>query len=497
MRGLTAFREAYLMSDVANETQFESWEARGLRYQIYWSFYENTTYQDAHTWAQSMKHKNALYKYVRSLYNPAYRIGNFYSAHLWGGALDSEGALEGSIPIVAENLKLYPAILQLWRNSRMGRLKDVVTLRGSIEGDVVLRVRDDPEKGKVYLERVNPGTVVDLEKDSFGNIKAYTLEETRPDPKGSARSVTYAETATRDGELVVFRTYLNGAPFGWDGNPEAWEEPYGFIPMVHWPHNDVGLDWGWSELQPMRSKVFEVDDLASMISDQIRKTVDPVWLMKGSREQSLTVTGASRAESGGTDTRPQPGREELKAIWSPSDKIQADPLIAPLQLNEALTHITALLAELERDYPELQTDIWASGATSGRALRVARQRLTTKVVQRREGYDEGLVRAQQMALSIGSLRGYDGFAGLGKYEGGALDHEIGERPVFPVDPLDDVEISRAFWEAAGAAVKAGASLEGYLLSQGYKEEQIAPLLGRTDDPPWPTQQKRLGRWNDI
>ena len=493
--GLTAFRRAYFASDATHAETFGSVEARAMRYALYWAMYEQTSYDTVHSWATALKHQYGVYKHARNLYNPSYRLGNFYAAHLWGGTLDTAAGAEGAIPIETEHEELRSAIATFWKASNLSALKDVLTLRGSVEGDLILRVHDAVEKGRVYLERLDPGTVTALILDVLGNVKGYTVEEKRRHPESPMREVTYRLVVSRDGLNVVYKTFLNNAAYGWNGQPATWEEGYTFVPLVLIKHVDVGLDWGWSELHPLRSKVREVDDLASMISDQIRKTIEPVWLMKGMGRKTITITGAQANETGATGTRPMPSREELKTIWDVPLNSKAEPMIAPLNLGDALLHVNGLLKELERDYPELQQDIWATGSTSGRALRVARQRVEAKVLQRRANYDAGLVKIQMMALSIGGMRGYKGYEGLGleSYAAGELEHQIAARPVFVPDPMDAVEISQALWTAAEVAVRAGADLGGFLKGAGWSDERIAEAIPIVQ--PEPEEEEEEGEEN--
>ena len=156
MRGLTAFREAYFASDPAHEVQFSSVEGRQLRYSVFWAMYSNETYRSlVHRWSTGLKHQAALGKYIRSLFSPANRLGNFYSSHLLGGALDPEAGPTGAVPIATENEQLRPAIATLWLQSNFAQLKDIITLRGAIEGDSILRVRDDIVKEVVHIDFYN------------------------------------------------------------------------------------------------------------------------------------------------------------------------------------------------------------------------------------------------------------------------------------------------------------------------------------------------------
>lgn len=482
MAGITAFREAYLSAGLTDQqTDFNEWDARRLRYELYWAFYENTAYRNVHSWATTYRQQQSLYKYIRGIYNPAYRLGEFWKAHLWGGRLDpaaGDGKTKPSaLPIETDNEKLREPISTLWKWSNWQINKQIVTLHGSVLGDVVMQVVDDVERKKVYIQPVHPGLLKSVEVDAWGNVKGYEIEETREDPNAPGRAATYKETAERDGESVVYRTFLNGVPYAWMGELSEWSEPYGFIPMVLVQHNNVGLDFGWSELHSGRGKFQEADDLASKLSDQVRKNVDAAWLFSGiEKPRNAPRAGGGTAAS---IENPSPGREETPVIYAPTGA-QAQPLVTQLDIGATAQYIGSILAEIERDYPELQMDIWAAGKeTSGRALRVARQRVTTKVEERRANYDDCLVRVQQMAISIGGYRNYEGFAGFGldSYERGDLAHSIGERPVFAVDPLDNIENEGAFWVAAQAAIKSGLSLPVYLKRQGWNEEEIKEVTG--------------------
>lgn len=490
--GVIAFKEAYLTATVQDNIDWTSQGARRLRYEVLWGMYEQTNYRDVHLWATAYRKQYGLYKYVRPIYNPAYRLGQFWQGHIFGGLLDQDAGDTGAIPIATENDALREAIAQLWKWSRWNVQKDILTVRGTVLGDIAIQVCDDVNRGRVYMDILYPGSLQDVEKDPFGNVKGYTISEEVDDPQGSARKVIYTEVVNRDGINVVYETFLNGSPYAWPGNEDrtgtavnSWQVPYGFIPLVVIQHNDVGLDWGWSELHPIRAKAQEADDIASMISDQVRKTIDPVWLMKGIKRPSSGVINMAGATDTADADRPFPGREEIQAIWNVDVNGDAVAMVADMQLESVLLHLDGILKEIERDLVELSQDIsTASGDASGRALRTARQPVVSKVLQRRANYDSGLVAAQQMAVAIGGYRKYEGYEGFGldSYERGDLDHSIVARPVFEEDPLDKIEIDSAFWLAAEQAKKAGVSLEAYLKEVGWTEERITELDIQKPEP---------------
>ena len=272
--------------------------------------------------------------------------------------------------------------------------------------------------------------------------------------------------------------------YAWDeGTGGQWSEPYGFVPLVQIQHNNIGLVWGESEIHAGRSKFQEADDQASKLSDYIRKVVASPMLLTGVYEDEDGA--ALKVEySEASSAAPEPLREEVPFLYG---QIGADakPLVVPLDIAQTAAYIKDLLGELERDYPELQMDIWnASGDVSGRALRAARARVIDKVQQRRPVYDDALRRAQQMAVAIGGWRGYAGYEtfNLDSYARGLLDHQIGERPVFNPDPEDAATVDKLFWEGAELAVRSGASLEGYLRAKGWDDEQVKTIISGTIFP---------------
>jgi hypothetical protein len=477
-----AFRDAFMAANVQQPDDFNDWSARQLRYEIYWAYYENSVYRKVHGWAEAYKAEYGLYKYIRNIYNPTFRLGEFWKSHLMGGDLDplaGDGKqVPSALPIITKNEAIRPALANIWRWSNWKVRKDTYGLWGTIMGDVVLRVVDDVDRGKVYLDIVHPGTISDLTRDPFGNVKGYVITEKRMDPDQPNRTVTYKEVATRDGQSVRYQLFKNDAPYAWEMQAPEWTESYGFIPMVLVKNNDVGMDWGWSELHADQAKFREADDLASKLSDQIRKLVDSPWLFSGV-DNPATKNKTMPTTTGGEPTaaRKMPGREEIPALYGPVGAA-ATPLVAPIDIAGTTAYIQSILKDIERDYPELSDTLNnVQGDVSGRALRINRQPSEGKVKQRRVNYDDGLVRAQQMAMTIGGIRGYEGFKGfnIGSYDAGDLEHSIGPRPVFDKDAADDLEIENQLWTVAGLAKTAGYSLDLFLERQGWPEEAINKL----------------------
>jgi hypothetical protein len=488
MAGLKAFREIYMSGGAIDFETFGNYDARKLRYDVLWAFYENTAYRNIHKWAQSYRNQYGLYKWIRNLYNPAYRIGEFWKTHLMGGdLLLDEGMAKDftALPVVLgekADKKLFEAIRQIWVDSNWGIRKSIYTLWGPVYGDVALKIVDDVGKGKVFIDVVNPSTIKALDLDAFGNVKGYILEESREDPRKSGNMVRYNEIAFRDGDKVKFQTTLNGKLFAWNDDVAEWTVDYGFVPMVAVQHNNVGLDWGWSELHAGRSKIHELDDVASNFGDHVRKATNMPKLFTGVKKSGdIQISGGDVDETTG---RQEPRREEVSALYVGNPEAQAHSLLEELNYEGVMLLINSLQAELRVEFPELQVDVWSMDAkeTSGKAMRIARQRTTSKANRVRVPYDIGLIKAQQMAISIAGHRdieGYDGFD-LDSFGKGELDHKFGKRPTFDSDPIDDLELDAKFWANAKVANTNGVSLPIYLKRNGWTDKEIDEVIKSPD-----------------
>lgn len=526
--GLRSFSEEYFTSDADNilARRWGDYYARIARYETFWAHFESNVYRSVHKWSDLYKSTYGIDAYTRSIYSPAFRIGEFWATHLMGGALDPDAGdgveRSSALPIVitreddnSENADaVREGIAQVWRDSNWQARKETYTRFGAVCGDVALMIEDDVDREKVCIRPIHPRSLRYVERDSYGNVKGYIIQELRYDPRQPEVNllnpilVMYAERCTRQGDSVVYQTYLNGEPYDWhdypyetpeiDRNRWEWSEAYGFVPMVVVQHRDMGLGWGWSELHASISKLHELDDLASRLSDWIAKNVESAWFIAGvappgtntpptpgmpfvtNASNELIISGgpgdrdadrAGRDDGDGIDA----GKNRLPTIYAPDPKATATPLVAPLNVADVSAHILTILKELERDHPELQADMaTASGDASGRALRVARERVEAMVVQRRQNYDDALVRAQKMALSIGGQKGYPGYEsfGEGAFEAGLLDHAIGQRPVFAVDEMDDLEVKQARANVLAVLVKSLMPIDVAMEQAGYAAEVV-------------------------
>jgi hypothetical protein len=215
--------------------------------------------------------------------------------------------------------------------------------------------------------------------------------------------------------------------------------------------------------------------MGSGLGDQIRKAIRAPHAITGMAKPKSDAGVTTIDGLAPTQGNPEADRQEMPILWLPNADARVHQLTFDLHVGDVGAHIDRLREVIEEDYPELQDDIWSIKATSGRALKIARERVEAKVHRRRPSYDAALAQIQKMALAMGGMQGYDGYEGYGldAYESGALDHEIGHRPVFGVDPIDDIEEEQARSQALATSTKAGIPLVIAMKRLGYTEEEIA------------------------
>ena len=416
---------------------WDTYEARLFRYYFYDLYYNNSAYSSIAAWVARMKFEKKLYKNIRSIYNPVQRLVDMYPAKIYGGALDLEKLTSGAIPIVGAGVALTNAIRQLWQWSNWGVNKSLFVRNGARYGDKVLKVVDESDKEKVRLEVLHPGKIKEVTRDAVGNVKAVTIEYQREEPSPPApfgqppRKPTRTYVYTEKIDQERFQFFKNGTP--WDyingvekGEFAEYENPYGFVPLVIGQHKDLGLQWGANAFHGQAEKIDELNDSASLLNDQERNTVKAFWYLAG-----VKSTKEITAESAQVDEDGNSRRDVIDAIYGPAGS-QPFPMVAPLNIEGALNNLQKMLDELERDMPELALHrLREQGQATAPGVRAVFSDASDRITEAAGNYNDTLVRAQQMAVSIGGFRRYRNFEpfDLESFDRGELEHTIKTRPM--------------------------------------------------------------------
>jgi hypothetical protein len=413
---------------------WESYEARLFRYVLADLYYHNKVFTELERFRVQHLSQRGLYKYTRGLYNPVFRYCKLVAAKCYGGVLDWENMAGGAVPFDGLPSGAVEAIRNLWKWSNFGVTKTVYANQAVRFGDGVIKVVDDPERGKVWFEMLHPGLIRQAWVDAVGHVQRVIIEYERLD-ETTGRPYLYREEI--DGErFATYRVEADGTAQLWayrqdaDGNPVAeWANPYGFVPLALAQAEPTGRAWGQPPYHAVLDKVDQVNDLASLLADQVRKSVNPVWYMAGvqsvkqMQEETLVADEQGQAEA---------ERGSVPILLGPAGS-QPHAMVTPLDLDAGLATVDALLREIERDLPELTLHRMRDSAPhSAPAVALVYDDVLDRLQEVRANLDAALLRAHQMALTIGGVNGYPGFERFGAddYARGNLDFQIADRPIF-------------------------------------------------------------------
>jgi hypothetical protein len=465
--GVDAAVMAYRQEDFvpAIDYGWDKYEARLARYH-YNSFYvHNNIYSQVNRYSDWYKHKEGLYKHIRGLRNPIARLVNIEVSKIFGGFINYETFKDGALPIMGADERLLEAIRTVWQWSNMDALKRAYPYEGSSKGDSALIVIDDTRRQKVYLEVLDPCKVKDVEFDNLGNVKSIYICYTKTDDKGKDYEFGYYIDKEK------FATFKNGEPYAYmedeSGNGLAeWPNPYGFVPVEWTQHRNLGLKFGAVSFQDSRSKIDNLNDLVSLVHDNVRKNVLTKYAVKGMNPETNS-SGTPPIISLGSDQRDQ------SPMLSLGDNGDIFPIRSELDIAGAMQVVDGMIQELENDLPQLTLSRLTGSmkGISGTAIENLAADGVDIIEDLQSTYKSGLTSATKMALSIASFRRYPQFRGynLNSYESGALDFEIKARPIFK-DSLSVKEVIELTLQAANSS-----AAKLVLPKLGYSDEEIQEL----------------------
>lgn len=295
-----------------------------------------------------------------------------------------------------------------WATGSDDWLEDGATL-----GEAALKIVPQAEGRTIQMQRLKPEHLLlerqhmDMETGRRGEIglivdRSYTM------PDGS--QAEYAEVITPS----QVRTYLNGVPFGFHGNPDRYENPLGFVPVVV-TKNDA-------ECRPTFAKsmavLASVNELASYVADIIGRHAEPQYVASGVEPSELTRSGDN--------------------VWFlPAGSVEA--LLASIDIEGALAFIEAIKVETKSNLPELAfDDLRSKDQIATETLQVQLIELDAKIWKMRRRYDAGLVTAHMMAAIAGQIYGIRELGPLLQRHG--MDYK---RPVRPISRMDEIRLAEA------------------------------------------------------
>lgn len=454
---------------------WDRYQNRLARYAVYNGYYNNVAYFQIMTYSQGLKYWNRLYKHVRGVYNPVWRLVELYAGKVYPGALDFESGSTGAVPILDADKKFRKACSKLWQWSQWSTKKGLYVRDGSRYGDAFIKIVDDVTAGRVRMEIVDPRKIKHVEVDGGGDITRVIIEYRMRLPGSEPNSQTHLYTEEITPES--FTTMIDGRPGAVHQNGQGslvpeWPNEYGFVPMIHAKHIDLGLVFGGTPYLGTLHKIDELNDFASIVNDGGRKQVRMPLVSSGVRGD-VTI-GTDNSDSS-TNTADDPQKDEVTIINLPGKDAELKSIAPSISLADAAIIIDKVNEEIERDNPELTLHrIRQGGNLTAPGIRSAYDDGASRIIDARASFDGGLIKAQRMAVAVGGFRNYDGFKGYGlesKDEDETL-HSIGERPII-ADTLGKREKIELTIQAASSS-----AAEVALDEIGYTQDKIDMIVNK-------------------
>lgn len=383
--------------------EFKPYEGRFLgrvgKFSTYRRFVDGTIYRDS-----NFRLAHQLYAETKALFSFLARAVDLDIALVPG--VMGPWALEEKTPkaILAAQKQLYewsswPIVSDEW-------LEDGASL-----GEAMLKIV--PVPGMVQLQRLKPELCMltaHLDPETKQTVDlALIIDRAALDNAGERYEYAEAITPTQ------IRTYYNGDPHGYNGNPDRYPNPLGFVPVVA-TSND-------SECRPTFAKTLEqitsVNEFASYLGETIGRAIDAQWAITGAEQSDLTKSGGN--------------------VWFLPSGAELQAVIAQIDIPGALSFIQEVKMETKSNLPELAFDDLRSKAQiATETLEVQLVELDAKIWKMRRRYDQGLIRAHQMAALAAGLTGVQGLGPL------LMPHNMDfKRPVWPISRLEQISIEQA------------------------------------------------------
>jgi hypothetical protein len=460
---------------------------RAYRYQRLWELYDGTAFTNMDAW-QQYKSVHGLYRQIRQIYDHVHELVEFYATHIWSGSLAKDGlhlpdGVLNAVPLAEDTSpKLAAAIAQLFTWWNFQEVMTVIPRYSGALGELLVELRDDPQRGKVLINLIWPGYITDVRLDESGNLIYYCIEYSYYDREDRAY-----HAYRREVDKVSMRTYRDDKPYNYEANPipegadpdgtlaglatnsdglfdraDGYEvpNPYGFVPAVWFRHHRVIGVRGEPAVWSTQAQLDEINSLYSHMIDKAHVSLRSPILISGNiapfrlRTALTNAYGAVKRTFTSDLDNQRSGMEEIEIIEGPQG---TEMKTIELRITEAGEAIDRIIKGIEKKcpeitfYSELRSMTQLTGPGASRLL----GDVDRKVKMVAAGYDHELIKLLQMGIAIAGwrLRGgddkwaerttaqekFDGFD-LDSYAKGDLDFDIMPRDLVPMTPKDRLEI---------------------------------------------------------
>ncbi len=353
-----------------------------------------------------------------------------------------------------------------------------------------LQVVHPSDRDRVYHELLNAAHVLDFDDDARGNITWLRLEKTSADRDDNGQLKNYRHIEVWSKALGTWRRWRvdarNGlaavnVPLSQLGTPQAeltFEQMgIGWVPIVHAKHRDVDEPRGVAAVLPAYDLILEACLMATRLHQlAFRHGNVTQAIQSAGRDPTGRPVPPPTISGAGSDGTIALGGDVLLSLPAGWELVQ---LVPTLPYADLLALLADQFAKIEDTLPVLVAfkRLREMGEVSGRAARLLLGDAAEQVEEAGGNLEAVLVRANQMALTIGAAAGLREFRDIGTYEQGDFEHAFKPRDIFPSSDVEDAqaELTRAqsYQALVSSGFPAGAALQRVF---GYTEDEAAELV---------------------
>lgn len=460
----------------------------------------------------SYYHANSLYEDVqaahwergiwtpgmRGVRNPANRTVEFYASKLWPGTLASPGeelppGETDALPILTDNPNLTNAVRQVWEWSNWGSQKQVAARWLAIHGDLFIKVvgRQSLGQQRVYFQLLRANHVSDFDVDERGYITWIRIDvpQTVRANDGGTREMTYTEVWDKAGNSYRQWLHDKGSESDLDrlGAPDVDESMtarFGidFVPIVHAKHRDIGQLRGQGAFTHALDKIDEANRQATRLHQMLFRNNTSTWVLKanGNDQQGrpLPPPRLRDAQGNAMTAAIEIGEDTFYALPGNADLTS---LVPSLDYDAALRILQDMMLEIEKDLPEMAYfRLREMNQVSGVAVRTLLSDAIDRLLEARGNAEAALIRADQMAITIGAAMRIPILSGVGVFESGDLAHRFAPRDVISLTVTEQAQTEMMEVQTLTLKRELGVTTAQVLEELGYEDDQIAGMLAEAD-----------------
>lgn len=361
-----------------------------------------------------------------------------------------------AIKITASTPNIVDPIRRVWTWSNFAAQKNLAVRHLSLYGNLFWKVVADDEK--VYFEVIEPKNVTDFKEDTRGYVTEIRLDIPIV-VEGRNKMYTEFWSKTENYFAVWVHEFGEDTPLDQLGDPQefSWLEELGidFVPIVHVKARDTGDKYGKGCVEHVLGKIDEANREATRLSEMLFRF-----------GKATMVVSANASDKNGRPM-PAPRLEDADVVQGDILRLPGmagvESLVPNINYDSALHILNAMMEELENDLPELRYYSMRDTQLSGKAVRSILAAAIDRATEYRGNIIQGLVRANQIALTLGSFWGL--FPGIGTYERGDYDHDIETPEMFGTSLDEKATILKEL-------TSAGMPLASAMLFVGYSQEEV-------------------------